>query len=86
MREYRGYLDALAREQHTEQKFLWDMHRNLVLAGGHTKPGDIREYPDYEGPEEGQLPDNWEEVASASPLVTRVAVPSQQEPSPGDLP
>ena len=86
LREFRGYLDAHARERHTEEAFLWGMHRNLVLANGRVmKEDDIRPYPDYEGPEEGQLPDDWEEAITASSFVRRVEVP-QQGPSPGDVP
>lgn len=82
-REVRGYLDAIARERHTDEAFLWGLMRRIVLSSGNVKEGSVEEYPDYEGPEEGQLPEDWEEAASASTLVRRVEV-SQPEPSSGD--
>lgn len=57
LRQMRRYLDAIGRAHHTNEAFRWGMHRNLAMALG-VKAGDLREYPDYEGLEEGQLPDN----------------------------
>jgi len=82
----RGYLDDIGRERHTAEAFLWGMHRTIAVAAaqGAIKASDIREYPEYEGLEEGQLPENWEEAASSSPLVRRVEA-TQSEPSTGDV-
>jgi hypothetical protein len=82
--DYVGFLDAEMFRRHTDEAFLWGMHRRIVISSGRVEESSLPEYPDYEGPEEGQLPDDWEERAAAHPFVVTVEAPSKG-PSSGDI-
>lgn len=51
MRQFRGLIDAVGYQLHTERAFRWSLTRALVQTLG----GTLDEFPDYVGPEEGHL-------------------------------
>jgi len=57
------------------------MHRQQMQVHG-GRAADPGEFPDYEGPEEGQLPEDWADRLADHPMIRTVEA-TEQEPSEG---